>query len=129
MRRDIDADVVDGSLTHRPFSEQTFIDDLASARAVVASAGFTLMGECVVMHKPLLAVPLSGQFEQVFNARYLAKLGYGAHAEAVDDASLQAFLARTAEYEQALSGYAHDGNRALLATLDELLDQAAAGLF
>jgi len=45
MRRDIDADVVDENLVHRPFSESTFIADLASARAVVASAGFTLMGE------------------------------------------------------------------------------------
>ncbi|NOY91634.1 MAG: teichoic acid biosynthesis protein, partial [Deltaproteobacteria bacterium] len=31
MRREIDADVIDGNITHRPFSEQTFIADLASA--------------------------------------------------------------------------------------------------
>jgi len=129
MRRDIDADVVDDNLVHRPFSESTFIADLASARAVVASAGFTLMGECVVMHKPLLAVPLQGQFEQVFNARYLAHLGYGAHADQVDEGSLGAFLTHTTDYEQALAGYTHDGNAALLAKLDELLDMAAAGLF
>lgn len=129
MRRDIDADAVDENLTHRPFSEQMFVEDLASARAVVASAGFTLMGECVVMHKPLMAVPLRGQYEQVFNARYLENLGYGAFASQVDDTGLKAFLARCEEYEQALAGYAHDGNRALLAKLDELLDMAAAGLF
>jgi len=129
MRRDIEADEVDGTITHRPFSEQTFIEDLASARAVVASAGFTLMGECVVLHKPLLAVPLEGQFEQVFNARYLELLGYGAQADIVDAESLTTFLSRTGDYEAALAGHSHDGNCALLGKLDELLDQAAAGLF
>ena len=129
MRRDIDADTRDDNIVHRPFSETTFIEDLASARAVIASAGFTLMGECVVMHKPLLAVPLEGQFEQVLNARYLEHLGYGAMAERVDDASLGAFLERCPDYERALEPYRHDRNQALLAKLDELLDQAAAGLF
>ncbi len=129
MRRDIDADVIEDNLTYRPFSERTFIEDLASAHAVVASAGFTLMGECVVMHKPLLAVPLEGQFEQVFNARFLEHLGYGAMAERVDAETLQAFLAQTHTYEAALAEYEHDGNAALLSALDELLDQAAGGLF
>lgn len=129
MRRDLDGDVTDDNLVHRPFSETTFIEDLASARAVIASAGFTLMGECVVLHKPLLAVPLEGQFEQVLNARYLEHLGYGAMAERVDTDSLQAFLAQCPEYERALEPYAHDRNEGLLNELDALLDQAAAGLF
>ena len=81
------------------------------------------------MHKPLLAVPLQGQFEQVFNARYLAHLGYGAHVDCVDEESLGDFLAHTADDEQALASYTHDANAALLGKLDELLDMAAAGLF
>lgn len=129
MRRDIDADVTDDNLVHRPFSEKTFIEDLASARAVIASAGFTLMGECVVLHKPLLAVPLEGQFEQVLNARYLEHLGYGAMTERVTPDSLNAFLQRCPAFEAALEPFRHDRNRGLLAKLDELLDQAAAGLF
>ncbi len=129
MRRDLEADEIDDNLVHRPFSEETFIADLASCRGCVASAGFTLMGECVVMHKPLLAVPLEGQFEQTFNARYLAHLGYGAMAEAVTGTSLNAFLKRTDEFARALADTTHDRNQGLLSHLNALLDQAAAGLF
>ncbi len=69
MKRNITADVVDENLTYRPFSEDGFIADLASARGVIAGGGFTLMGEAVYLHKPMLAVPLERQFEQVLNAR------------------------------------------------------------
>lgn len=128
LRRDLDGDVREGNLLHRPFSEETFIADLASCRGVVASAGFTLMGECVYLKKPLLAVPLEGQFEQVFNARYLEHLGYGAMTETVTDASLSAFLESLSRYEVALADYDHPGNGPLFVAIDQQLDRAAAGL-
>ena len=40
-----------------------------------AGGGFTLMGEAVYLHKPMLAVPLHRQFEQVLNARSTRKYG------------------------------------------------------
>lgn len=63
MKRDLKEEVVEGNLRYQPFSEGKFIDDLASCRAVIAGGGFTLMGEAVYLHKPLLAVPLARQFE------------------------------------------------------------------
>ena len=86
------------------------------------------MGECVFLRKPLLAVPLEGQFEQVFNARYLTHLGYGAMARETDAETLSAFLADVPRYQDALSGFSHDGNAGLMEALDQHLDQAAAGL-
>ncbi len=47
MRRDLQQDEVEKNLTYRPFSEQGFIDDLASSRAVLAGGGFTLIGESI----------------------------------------------------------------------------------
>ena len=35
-----------------------FIDDLRTARGVIASGGFTLMGEAVYLRRPMLAVPI-----------------------------------------------------------------------
>jgi len=128
LRRDIDADVVEGNLRFRPFSEETFIADLASARGVVASAGFTLMGEAIYLRKPMLAVPLRGQFEQVLNARYLEIDGYGMAADLVDEDSLSAFVESLPEYEESLETYSQDGNSLLFEALDEQLDKAAAGL-
>ena len=83
LRRDLKEDVVEGNLRYRPFSEDGFIDDLRTARGVIASGGFTLMGEAVYLRRPMLAIPVGGQFEQVLNARYLEAEGYGLGADAL----------------------------------------------
>jgi len=70
LRRDLTEEQTEGNLTFCPFSEDGFVADLASCRGVIASAGFTLIGEALHLHKPMLATPVRGQFEQVMNARY-----------------------------------------------------------
>jgi uncharacterized protein (TIGR00661 family) len=128
MRRDLTGEEVDGNLRFRPFDERTFIEDLSSARAVLASAGFTLMGEAVYLHKPMMAMPLENQFEQTLNARYLAREGYGVSAENRDQIrDLGSFLDRVDEFQANLARYQQNGNRELLAGLDEHLARAAAG--
>src|SRR4051812_17973597 len=74
LRRDLKDDLRDENLLYRPFSEAGFIDDLRTARGVIAGGGFTLMSEAVYLHKPMLSIPVEGQFEQVLNARYLENL-------------------------------------------------------
>ena len=128
MRRDLKEDEVVGNLRHRPFSESVFIEDLASARAVIAGSGFTLMGEAVYLHKPMLAIPLDGQFEQIMNARYLQHEGYGQHAERLDSETVTDFLAKVPQYAKKLATYTQDGNRDLLEAVDHHLDRAAAEL-
>lgn len=129
IRRTIKEPQTEGNLTFLPFSEQGFIDDLASARAVIAGGGFTLMGEAVYLHKPMLAIPLHRQFEQVLNARYLEHEGYGMAAESLDDpAVVREFLARIPACEERLSHYHQDGNTLILRALDGFLDKAQAGL-
>jgi uncharacterized protein (TIGR00661 family) len=126
LRRDLAADVVDGNLRHRPFSEAGFIDDLRTAAGVVASAGFTLMGEAVYLRRPMLAVPLQGQFEQLLNARYLEREGYGLGVETLDEAALGRFVEGLPDFERALARYGQDGNADLLRALDASLARAAA---
>lgn len=129
MHRGLEEDLVEGNLVHRPFSESGFIADLASARAVVAGGGFTVMSECVYLRKPMLSVPIRAQFEQVLNARWLERLGYGRFAKDLrDPAVVHAFLDAVPGCEEKLAGYEQDGNRELLAALDEQLDRAAAGV-
>lgn len=127
LRRDIQAEVVDGNLRYRPFSETTFIDDLRTAAGVVASAGFTLMGEAVYLRRPMLAVPIQGQFEQVLNARYLEREGYGLAADEINDTRLGEFIERLPDCERRLAGYHQDGNKDLLSSLEKTLEAAASG--
>lgn len=129
MRRAITEEQVEGKLRYRPFSETSFISDLASARAVIAGGGFTLMGEAVYLRKPILGVPIGHQFEQMMNVRYLEHLGYGRAVGSLDDsAAVFDFVENIPHYQQKLAGYQQDGNRQLTETIDGLLDRAAAGV-
>ena len=129
LRRGIVDEQVEGNLRYRPFSEGGFIDDLASCRAVIAGGGFTLMGEAVYLRKPMLAVPLGRQFEQLLNARYLEREGFGRAAASLDDPQvIRDFVAAIPACSARLEGYSQDGNRVLFEQVDAQLDKAAAGL-
>jgi UDP-N-acetylglucosamine:LPS N-acetylglucosamine transferase len=91
---------------------------------VVAGGGFTLMSEAVYLHKPMLSVPVPGQFEQVLNALYLQRLHFGMYAPTLTESALDAFLGNLKASETALRSYGQDGNREAFAGLSELLAQA-----
>jgi uncharacterized protein (TIGR00661 family) len=124
FRRDLERDAVDGRLTHRPFSEARFVEDLRTARAVVAGGSFTLMGEALHLGKPMLSVPIAEHFEQIVNARYLERLGYGAYAPAATEGALLALLERLPDHERALAAYPRADNGELLTALDDRLEAA-----
>ncbi len=126
LRRDLAADERDGTLLWRPFSERTFIEDLRTAKGVVSGGGFTLMSEAVHLRRPMLSVPVRKQFEQILNARYLERIGYGLASDELTAERLGEFVERLPEFERHLARYAQDGNRELLAHLDTLLAAAAA---
>ena len=121
-RDGLTADEEDGNLLYRPFANERFVDDLRTCRGVVASAGFSLMSEVVYLRKPMLALPLAGQFEQEMNARYVERLGYGVASSALDEVALERFLDRESEHAEALTGYEQDGNTEALETVDRAID-------
>lgn len=125
MRSGIEAEEVDGNLRHQPFSEDGFIRDIASCKAVIAGSGFTLMGEAVYLKKPMLAVPLVGQFEQVMNARYLEYEGYGHNAQELSSESVARFLKALPRLQERLDEYHQEGNSDLFAALDAQLARFA----
>jgi uncharacterized protein (TIGR00661 family) len=73
-------------------STEGFLADLAGARGVIASAGFSLISECMYLKKKMLLLPLAGQYEQIINAHYVQKLGLGISAEKLDEAIIARFL-------------------------------------
>jgi uncharacterized protein (TIGR00661 family) len=117
IRRGLEGDVAEGELLFRPFSEATFLDDLRTARAVIAGGGFTLLSECVYLHKPVLSFPVRGQFEQTLNGRYIERLGYGLCAPEPTADIVNGFLARLDDFHESLASYRQDGNEEALAAL------------
>jgi Glycosyl transferase family 1 len=73
----------------------------------------------------LLAVPVGGQIEQVINARYLEREGFGQQAEHLDGPAIERFMAALPACEARLATYRQDGNTVLFAALEEQLKRAA----
>jgi uncharacterized protein (TIGR00661 family) len=115
-----------GNLTFKGFSRDGFLGDLASAKAVIATAGFTLMTESLHLRKPYLALPMKGQFEQSLNALLLSRLGYGKNGWRGRPEDVGEFLYRLPEYRERLREYPAGGNEAILQRLDRLLADDAA---
>ena len=124
LRRDLTAPEQNDNLTFMPFSEAGFIADLASCRAVIAGGGFTLMGEAIYLGKPMLSVPVGGQFEQLLNASYLRELGYGERANHVTTDVVERFLDRAPYCTTNLGEFEHDQNAGLIETLAHRMEAA-----
>jgi uncharacterized protein (TIGR00661 family) len=111
----------DGNILYKKPSLDGFFADLTSAQAIVANSGFSLVTEALHLGKPYLAVPVSHQFEQIFNAYWLDKSGYGAYWEELDKSRVESFLFNLPHFREKLAGYPRQGNAALLAKLDSLI--------
>lgn len=111
----------------RAFSETGFVDDLRTARAVIAGGGYSLMGEAVHLHVPMMSIPITKQYEQELNARYLQHLGYGEWAQSFDIDRIAPFLENTDEYAHNLETYESVDNSMLFKCVDELMRWVESG--
>ena len=116
----------EGNILYRKPSMEGFLRDLTSAKAIVANSGFSLVTEALHLAKPYLAVPVEHQFEQIFNAYWLQKMGYGAYWEELDKERVESFLSKLPLYQEKLADYPRHGNGALLAKLDALIAESAS---
>ncbi len=113
------------NLAFKAPSKKGFLKDLASCKAVMATAGFTLITESLHLKKPYLALPMTGQFEQAINAVFLEKLGCGVNMERIDKAGIQGFLRRLPELEAEAAKIPDFNNQPLLHKIDTLLANKA----
>jgi uncharacterized protein (TIGR00661 family) len=117
----------EGNILYKKPSLDGFFSDLVNARAIIANSGFSLVTEALHLGKPYLAVPVSHQFEQIFNAYWLEKSGYGAYWEELNKERVESFLYNLPQFRDALAHYPRQGNTALLEKLDTLIAGYAAG--
>jgi uncharacterized protein (TIGR00661 family) len=117
----------DTNVTLHAFSGADFLEDLRTARAVVAGGGFSLMSEAVSLRIPMLAVPIEHQYEQELNARYLETLGYGRWSRKLTADAVDGFLEGTEACAEALESYEPQDNAKLFACLDEIVERVSQG--
>lgn len=111
-----------GNVKMRPFSEDDFIKDLASAKAVVTNGGFTLISESVYLKKPVCSIPVKNQFEQYVNAAYIEKKGYGKFFESISLENIKDFIKGIPKYERKLAKYSQEGNKILFRNIDSEIE-------
>ena len=111
----------EGALSYKPFSSDGFLTDLATCKAVIATAGFTLISEALHLKKPYCALPMQGQFEQQLNAVQIERLGYGRNVQEISTEVIGDFLYRHPDFHARLNEYKSSDNREIKQKLDELL--------
>jgi uncharacterized protein (TIGR00661 family) len=116
-----------GNVLYKKPSLDGFLADLVNAKAIIANAGFSLVTEALYLRKPYLAVPVEHQFEQIFNAYWLDKAGYGAYWDELSKERVESFLYNLPHFREKLAGYPRQGNDALLAKLDALIVELTGG--
>ena len=114
-----------GNCQIKEFSEDGFVEDLASAKAIVSNGGLSLIGEAVYLGKPVYSVPVKHQYEQMMNARYIEELGYGLCADSIDGDMLRMFLREQPRYAARVARHTQEGNEVLFTTVDKLVKQLA----
>ncbi len=85
----------DGNCIFKERSTKGFLEDVAGSKGVVASAGFSLISECMYLKKKMLLLPLAGQYEQFINAHYVQTLGLGLSRNELNEQNISDFLAET----------------------------------
>jgi len=111
----------DGNVVLRDFSEIQMAKDLASAKAVIANAGFTLITESLYLHKPIMVVPMGGQFEQILNGLQLEKEGYGLMVDKIDQVTIESFIQQLPKFKKRVNQIDFKGNKKVFETLDKII--------
>lgn len=117
-----------GALRFEAVNESAFVSSLASAAALVTTAGNQVVGEAIFLGKPVLAIPEPGNAEQEINAHLLAASGAGVWVPMgeVDEPCLAAFDRRLDELERRCLQLAPNGNAVALAAVLRHLPQRSA---
>ncbi|RME41996.1 MAG: hypothetical protein D6788_00020 [Planctomycetota bacterium] len=98
-----------GHVTYKAIDREAFLDDLAGCAGVIATAGHSLVCECIHLEKPMLLTPIRKQYEQMINAHYVQKLGYGRAIPRLTPEEVDRFLDELPRYRSAMAGLRFSG--------------------
>ncbi|MCX6740890.1 MAG: hypothetical protein NTY61_00620, partial [Candidatus Parcubacteria bacterium] len=107
----------------KKFSSTQLLEDLAGARAVILNGGFTVLSEAIYLKKPIISLPMHGDFEQILNAILLDRANYGIFLKKVDLEKIENFFDNLDFYERNLQSYHQNKNCLLEAKLKEVLSK------
>ncbi len=109
----------------RSFQEEQLFEDFKNAKCVITNGGFSLITEALQLEKPVLSIPVNKQYEQILNALYIDRLGYGEHHDNVNQRILDNFLENVEEYRKNIKNnyHKHTDNSETLETLKATIEE------
>lgn len=111
------------NLLFRAFTEEILYKDLKDARCVIANGGFSFITEALELKKPVLSIPVNKQFEQILNAIYIDRLGYGEHHDIITQNILDNFLKNVDTYHENIKqNYQTVPNSEILEVIKDTID-------
>ena len=107
----------------RKFSHTQLLEDLSEAKAVILNGGFTVIAEAIYLKKPIISLPMPGDFEQILNAILLDRANYGIFLRKVDLEKIKHFFDNLDFYERSLQEYHQNKNHLFETKLKETLNK------
>lgn len=109
------------NLTFRQFNEKIFFNDLANCKAIITNGGFSLIADALYLQKPILSQPIKYQFEQIFNAVCIKKLGFGEFHEKISKERIEKFISNILAYRKQLKNYKRYNNSKIMDKIQEII--------
>ncbi len=117
----------DGQISYRPADNRRFIEDMASCRALVCTAGNQIVGEALHLGKPLLVLPEESTEQRVNACAVERGIGAQARFEDLDAGVLRGFLSRTERHVERARWLTRDGRREAVDALEQFAAELARG--
>lgn len=108
------------TIEFRPRGTESFLEALASCRALICTAGNQLVGEAIHYTKPMLVMP-EDCVEQRCNASAVERLGIGRQTD-LDSLSadmIEDFLSEESEFRANMESTARDGSKEAIQAIEE----------
>lgn len=115
----------DENVLFRSFQEEQLFNDFKDAKCVITNGGFSLITEALQLEKPVLSIPVNKQYEQILNAMFIERLGYGKHHDKINQNILNNFLNNTEVYRKNIRENYHRNtdNKETLETLKQIINE------
>jgi uncharacterized protein (TIGR00661 family) len=91
-RNEPDTKKVGDNLIFHQLDAEKFLQKMTQCKGMVTTAGFESVCECMYLGKPVLMVPVSGQYEQACNALDAERAGAGIQAESFNISRLIQYI-------------------------------------
>ncbi len=114
-----------GTVMYKPTSPEGFLLDLAGSNGVIATAGHSLISECLFLEKPMLLVPIQGQYEQELNGFHVERMGVGMNQKELSQNAMGRFVRDLDRFGSALKS---EPKARLEPVLDAIENELPSGL-